>query len=188
MGIEWWDRQLREYEPLPTYEPFPDIWINYAREVGRDPEEFPFWALTARSMQYSWGANVGIPLINEVAGNIAGHRGVLMNRGAARALGIEDGNPVIIESVVGETRGRAVLREGVRPDTVVMIGQFDHWVTPYAKDLELASLNSVTPLALSLTDSTGSVADLIRVQVRPAGEEDLRRHEAGPTAAVAEAR
>ena len=105
MGIAWWDRQLREYEPLPTYEPFPDIWINYAREVGRDPEEFPFWALTSRSMQYSWGANAGIPLINEVAGNIAGHRGVLMNRGAARALGIEDGNPVIIESVVGETRG-----------------------------------------------------------------------------------
>ncbi len=180
LGIEWWDRQLLEYEPLPTYEPFPEIWIEYAREVGRDPDEFPFWALTARSMQYSWGANVGIPLINEVAGNVAGHRGVLMNRGAARARGIEDGDPVIIESVVGETRGRAALREGVRPDTVVMIGQFDHWVTPYAKDLELASLNSVTPLALSLTDSTGSVADLIRVQVRPAGAADLERHAAEP--------
>ena len=118
---------------------------------------------------------------------MAGHRGVLMNRGAARALGIEDGEPVIIESVVGETQGRAVLREGVRPDTVVMIGQFDHWVTPFAKDLGLASLNSVTPMALSLTDSTGSVADLIRVQVRRAGAADLRRHAADP-AAPAEAR
>ena len=182
IGIEWWDRQLTEYEPLPSWEPFPDIWTNYAREVGRDPDEFPFWALTSRSMQYSWGANVGIPLINEVAGNVAGHRGVLMNRGAARALGIEDGEPVIIESVAGETQGRAVLREGVRPDTVVMIGQFDHWVTPFAKDLGLASLNSVTPMALSLTDSTGSVADLIRVQVRRAGAADLRRHAADPAA------
>ena len=182
IGIEWWDRQLTEYEPLPSYEPFPDIWTNYAREVGRDPDEFPFWALTSRSMQYSWGANVGIPLINEVAGNVAGHRGVLMNRGAARALGIEDGEPVIIESVAGETQGRAVLREGVRPDTVVMIGQFDHWVTPFAKDLGLASLNSVTPMALSLTDSTGSVADLIRVRVRRAGAADLRRHAADPAA------
>ena len=166
---------------MPTYEPFPDIWSDYVRETGRDPDDFPFWALTARSMQYSWGANVGIPLINEVAGNVAGHRGVLMNRGAARALGIEDGDPVLIESVVGETRGRAVLREGVRPDTVVMIGQFDHWATPFAKDLGLASLNSVTPLALSLTDSTGSVADLMRVQVRRAEAADLRRHAAaGP--------
>ena len=169
MGIEWWDRQLREYEPFPTYEPFPEIWINYAREVGRDPDEFPFWAVTSRSMQYSWGSNAGLPLINEVAGNMSGHGGVLINRGAARALGIAEGDPVIIESVVGETRGRAVLREGVRPDTVVMIGQFDHWATPFAKDLEVASLNSVTPLALSLTDSTGSAADLARVRVRPGG-------------------
>ena len=46
-----------------------------------------------------------------------------------------------------------------------MIGQFDHWATPFAKDLGLASLNSVTSLALSLTDSTGSGADLARVQL-----------------------
>ena len=110
-----------------------------------------------------------------------------MNRAAARALGIKDGDPLSIESVVGETRGKAVLREGVRPDTVVMIGQFDHWVTPYAKDLELASLNSVTPLALSLTDSTGSVADLIRVKIRPAGAADLRRHAAEPAPAGTQA-
>jgi len=165
IGVEWWDQQLEEYEPLPTYQPFPDIWINYAREVGRDPDEFPFWALTARSMQYSWGANVGIPLINEVAQNVAGHKGVIINRAAAHKLGLEEGDPVIIESVSGTTRGHAVLREGIRPDTVLMIGQFDHWVTPFAKDLELPSLNSVTSLALSLTDSTGSTADLARVRL-----------------------
>jgi phenylacetyl-CoA:acceptor oxidoreductase len=166
MGIEWWNHQLEEYEPLPSYECFPDIWINYAREVGRDPEEFPFWALTARSMQYSWGANVGIPLINEVASNISGHGGVVLNRTTAKDLGIEEGDPVIIESVSGQTRGKAVLREGIRPDTVLMIGQFDHWATPFAKDLNLPSLNSVTSLALSLTDSTGSGADLARVKIR----------------------
>ena len=165
-GIEWWDKQLEEYEPLPTYKQFPDIWINYAREVGRDPEEFPLWALTARSMQYSWGANVGIPLINEVANNIAGHKGVIVNRTTARGLGIADGDPVVIESVAGTTEGYAVLREGIRPDTVLMIGQFDHWVTPFAKDLDLPSLNSVTSLALSLTDATGSGADLARIRIR----------------------
>jgi len=47
-----------------------------------------------------------------------------------------------------------------------MIGQFDHWATPYAKDLNLPSLNSVTSLALSLTDSTGSSADLARIRIR----------------------
>jgi len=81
-------------------------------------------------------------------------------------LGIAEGDAVEIESVTGMTRGNAVLREGIRPDTILMIGQFDHWATPYAKDLNLPSLNSVTSLSLSLTDSTGSSADLARVSVR----------------------
>ena len=166
IGVNWWDRQLEEYEPLPGYKPFPDIWANHAKEVGEDPDAYPLWALTARSMQYSWGANVGIPLINEVANNISGHKGVIVNRATARKLGIADGDPVAIESPTGITRGRAVLREGIRPDTVLMIGQFDHWATPFAKDLGLASLNSLTALSLSLTDATGSGADLARVRLR----------------------
>ena len=66
-----------------------------------------------------------------------------------------------------------MLREGIRPDTVLMIGQFDHWATPFAKDLGLASLNSVTSLSLTLTDSTGSGADLARVRVRRDDGRDL---------------
>ena len=165
IGVEWWDEQLEEYEPMPTYERFPDIWLNYVRDQGGDPDAFPFWALTARSMQYSWGANVGIPMINEVANNIAGHKGVIINRKRARELGLEEGDPVTIQSISGETRGYAVLREGIRPDTVLMIGQFDHWKTPYAKDLNLPSLNSLTDLSLKLTDSTGSGSDITRVKV-----------------------
>ncbi len=165
IGVEWWDKQLEEYEALPAYKPFPDIYINYAREVGRDPGEFPFWAITARSMQYAWGANVGIPLINEMALNVAGHKGVIINRRVAARFGIADGDAVIVESVAGATEGRAVLREGIRPDTLLMIGQFDHWATPFAKEFHRASLNSVTPMALSLTDATGSGADLVRVKI-----------------------
>ena len=172
-GIQWWEKQLQEYEPLPHWEPFPDIWENYAREYGRDPQEFPFWAVTARSMQYAWGANVGLPMINEVANNIAGHKGMIINRSRARQLGIKEGERIIMESVSGVTEGNAVLREGIRPDTILMIGQFDHWKTPYAKDLQLPSLNSVTDLSLKLTDGTGSSADLMRVRLRRAATGEL---------------
>ena len=165
IGVTWWDRQLEEYQPLPPYKRFPDIWIDHAREVGRDPDEFPFWALTARSMQYSWGANVAVPVIHEVAGNVAGHRGIIINRAAARGLGIAEGDLVTVESAAGATQGRAVLREGIRPDTVLLIGQFDHWATPVAKDLGLGSLNSLTSIALSLTDATGSGSDIARVKI-----------------------
>ena len=165
IGIEWWDSQLEEYQALPKYKPFPNIWTDHVKESGYDPDDYPFWGLTSRSMQYSWGSNVGIPLMNEVAQNVAGHKGVIINRTKALEIGVEDGDPVILESITGITKGYAVLREGIRPDTIVMIGQFDHWKTPYAKDLELPSLNSLTSLSLNLTDSTGSGSDIARVKI-----------------------
>ena len=166
VGIEWWNPQLKEYEALPGYLAFPDIWENYATELGRDPKDFPLWALTSRSMQYAWGANVGLPLIREVAQNVSGHDGVIINRATAKKLGIADGDAIVLESASGTTRGRATLREGIRPDTVLLIGQFDHWATPVAKDFGVASLNSLTDLAVSLTDATGSGADIMRVSVK----------------------
>ena len=165
-GVTWWDTQLEEYEPMPSYRRLPDIWTDFAARHGHDPDDYPLWALTARSMQYSWGANVGIPLINEVAQNVAGHKGVIINRGTARDLGVSEGDPVVIESIAGVTRGFAVVREGIRPDTVLMIGQFDHWATPVAKDLKLPSLNPVQSLSLELTDSTGSTSDIARVRIK----------------------
>ena len=77
--MTWWDTQLTEYEFLPRLRTLPRHLDRMTRRNGRDPADYPFWALTARSMQYCWGANVGLPLINEVANNIAGHRGVIIN-------------------------------------------------------------------------------------------------------------
>jgi phenylacetyl-CoA:acceptor oxidoreductase len=47
-----------------------------------------------------------------------------------------------------------------------MVAQFDHWVTPVAKDFHVPSLNTLTPMDLKLTDATGSSADIVRVAVR----------------------
>jgi phenylacetyl-CoA:acceptor oxidoreductase len=120
-------------------------------------------------MQYSWGGNAGLQVIKEVADNVAGHRGVIMNPKAGRTLGLADGDLVDIASPLGSTRGRVVLRQGIRPDTLLMIGQFDHWATPFAKDLDLPSMNALVPMLLDLTDSTGSGADLVRVRITRAG-------------------
>ena len=54
----------------------------------------------------------------------------------------------------------------MRPDTLVIIGQFDHWATPVAKDFDVPSMNRLTAMSLSLTDATGSAADLTRVAIR----------------------
>jgi phenylacetyl-CoA:acceptor oxidoreductase len=167
-GITWWDVQLEEYQALPRWKDFPGIWLQASLAHGRAPQEFPFWLLTSRSMQYSWGANVSLPVLADVARQVRGHFGVMLNRGAARTLGIRDGDMVEIESPTGRTRGRAVLREGVRPDVVVVLQQFGHWATPFARDLGMPSLNEVSSMELALTDATGSGADIVPVAIRRA--------------------
>ena len=169
-GITWWDRQLEEYEALPRWRDLPRLWEEALEEgFGVDIDDYPFWLLTARSMQYAWGANADIQMIREVADNIAGHAGVIMNPAAAGKLGLADGDPVEISSPLASTRGQIVLRHGIRPDTLLMIGQFGHWATPFASAQDPPSMNALTPMLLSLTDATGSGADIVRVALRPAG-------------------
>lgn len=163
-GIVWWDEQLKEYQALPAWKDFPGMWTEGDSQIrGAGAERF--WLLTSRSMQYAWGGNAAIQLANETARNISGHDGIILNRGKAGELGIADGDLIEVRSELRATQGRAVLREGIRPDTILMIGQFDHWKTPFAKDLKVPSMNTVTPMSLRLTDATGSGADLVRVTI-----------------------
>jgi len=169
-AIHWWDRQLAEYEPLPRWRDIVALWEGaLAKHYNVRIEDYPFWLVTARSMQYSWGGNVGIQLIKEVADNVAGHGSVVMNCAAGQRLGIADGDLLEVRSPLNSTQGRVVLCEGIRPDTLLMIGQFDHWATPYAKDFHAPSMNALVPMLLELTDATGSSADLVKVKVTRLG-------------------
>jgi phenylacetyl-CoA:acceptor oxidoreductase len=169
-GMTWWDKQLQEYQQLPVCKDFGAPWEAAVRKAGGLGDEYPFWLLTARSMQYAWGGNVGMQMIHEVAANVAGHKGVIINTGAAEKLGIEDGDMIEIATRDRQVRGRAVLRQGIRPDTLLALGQFDHWATPFAKDIGMPSLNTLATMSMDLTDATGSGADIVRVAVRRARE------------------
>jgi phenylacetyl-CoA:acceptor oxidoreductase len=166
--MHWWDRQLVEYQALPVCRDFAAPWIAALEKAGGSAKEYPFWLLTARSMQYAWGANVGMQLIKEVADNVAGHRGVIINTRVAEKLGIADADEVEIATPRRSVRGRAVLRHGIRPDTLLLLGQFDHWASPFAKDFGMPSMNSLATMSLDLTDATGSGADIVRVKIAPA--------------------
>jgi phenylacetyl-CoA:acceptor oxidoreductase len=166
--MHWWDKQLTEYQALPVWKDFAAPWNAALVQAGGQPDAYPFWLLTARSMQYAWGANMGIQLMKEVADNVAGHRGVIINTGAAAKLGIADGDMLTIATPAHSVRGRAVLRQGIRPDTLLLLSQFDHWAMPTAKDFGMPSMNSLATMSLDLTDATGSSADIVRVSVKRA--------------------
>lgn len=164
--VNWWDEQLGEYQALPVWHDFPGLWERELVRKGHQPRDFPFWLIATKSMQYHAGGNVGIQLMDELSQNIRGHGGVMINAGVAEKLGVEDGDMLEITSVLGSTQGAAVVVQGIRPDTLVIIGQFGHWATPYAKDLNAPTLNSITPMSIELTDATGSGADIVRVSIK----------------------
>jgi anaerobic selenocysteine-containing dehydrogenase len=89
----------------------------------------------------------------------------MLNNKMAALHGIADGDEIWVESAIGRQQGVAMLRAGIRPDVVVAIGQFAHWATPVASELDMPNLNALEPIDLSLIDSTGSGSDLIRVRV-----------------------
>ena len=165
-GIQWWDRQLAEYQGLPAWKEFPKLWEEDTARMGGAAGDFPFWLLTSRSMQYAWGGNVGVQMIREVASNVAGHGGVIVNAKKAAELGIGEGDLVEIATPRNRVRAKAVLRQGIRPDTLLLIAQFDHWATPFAKDFGVPSMNSLTPMSMPLTDATGSGADVVKVSLK----------------------
>ncbi len=165
-GMTWWNTQLAEYQALPAWKDFPKLWEDSVVGLGGKAADFPFWLLTSRSMQYAWGGNVGMQIIHEVASNVAGHGGVIINARKAEEMGIAEGDVVEIATPVKNVRAKAVLRQGIRPDTLLLIAQFDHWATPYAKDFGVPSMNSLVPMSMALTDATGSGADVVRVAVR----------------------
>jgi phenylacetyl-CoA:acceptor oxidoreductase len=167
--MSWWDEQLTEYRALPEWHDVPGRWEQNLKNAGAKVEDFPFWLLATKSMQYHAGGNAGIPMMHEMAQNVRGHTGIIMNAKTALALGIAEGDRVEVRSHIGATYGRAALVQGVRPDTLVITGQFDHWATPFAKDLALPSLNTIAPMSLDLTDATGSGSDIVRVALRRMG-------------------
>jgi phenylacetyl-CoA:acceptor oxidoreductase len=167
--MHWWDKQMAEYQALPVWKDFPALWEGIVTSAGARADDYPFWLLTARSMQYAWGGNVGVQMIREVAENVAGHRGVIINAAAAERLGIADGDAIEISTPKRSVRGKAVLRQGIRPDTLLLIGQFNHWATPLAKDFGVPSLNKLASMSIDLTDATGSSADIVRVKLARAG-------------------
>ncbi len=165
-GIHWWDEQLAEYAALPEWTDIPGRWERMMVKLGARVEDYPFWMMTSKSMQYYGAGNASIQLMHEVASNVRGHGGLMMNARTAARMGIAEGDLLEIKSPFGVTKGRAILVQGIRPDTVLTIGQFDHWAMPFASEFGAPSVNSVVPMALELTDATGSAADLVRVSVR----------------------
>ncbi len=155
VGIDYWP--TKEYVALPTY--MPSI-------LETVPAEYDLYVTTCRLPQFSNASNVDCAIHNEIIQQIPGQAEILMNGKTAGTKGIKEGDQVWVESPVGKVKGKVTLSEGIRPDTILMAGQFGQFLTPVAKDTGRVSVNALTPVSYEWTDQvTGTMQSTIKAKV-----------------------
>ncbi|KXA93774.1 hypothetical protein AKJ66_00950 [candidate division MSBL1 archaeon SCGC-AAA259E22] len=168
--IYWWDEKLEEYKTLPTGRDYLEVWEKFYNERVENPEEYDVWLLSTRSMQYAWTSNVESPAMKEAAENMMDFGGVAINPSKAKEKEIEEGDKIMVESPFGKTEGIAILKEGVRPDVAVIVGQFGQWKAPFAQGMDIPNVKDHTRLELDVLDAAGAGADIAKVKIRKAEE------------------
>ncbi|MBI4331951.1 MAG: molybdopterin-dependent oxidoreductase [Chloroflexi bacterium] len=117
----------RGYYPLPT-------WAKPTFEGS--PPEYDLLLTSHKKIEFKQSRAAFVSLLNE----LEPEQRVEINTRTARAKGIRDNDVVWVEShnaVTGQTKklkAKAVLVEGLRPDTVSMSHHYGMWVHPWAKD------------------------------------------------------
>jgi phenylacetyl-CoA:acceptor oxidoreductase len=139
--IDWWPTE--EYTALPVY--FPPV-------LEDAPPEHDFYVVNCRVAPTSWGANVCLPWVNEIAAQLRGVGNVLMNAKTAKIKGIKDGDEIWIESTTGKIKQKVKLCQGIRPDCLLISGQFGQWAMPIAKETKRASISTLLPISIAWTD------------------------------------
>jgi phenylacetyl-CoA:acceptor oxidoreductase len=140
-GIDWWPTD--EYTALPTY--FPSV-------LDEVSPEYDLYVVNCRVAPLSWGANVGLPWVNEISAQLKGVGEVLMNAQTAKKKGIEEGDSIWIESPAGKVKQRVKLCQGIRPDCLLISGQFGQYAMPVAKEMHRATINTLVSVNDDWTD------------------------------------
>ncbi len=155
VGVGWWP--TAEYVALPTY-------VHSVLDTV--PPEYDLFVTTCRLPQYANSSNTDCAIHNEVVQQVPGQHRVLMNSQTAENKGIKDGDEVWVESPVGRVKGIVALTGGIRPDTLLMAGQFGQTQTPVARDTGRVSVNSLTPISYEWTDPvTGTMQSTIKARI-----------------------
>ena len=146
------------------------IWLNKA-SIGGQPtnippcrhislpsldeasSEYDFYVVNCRVAPLSWGANVGLPWVNEIAAQLKGVGEVLMNAKTAKENEeSKKATCIWIESPAGKIKQRVKLCQGIRPDCLLISGQFGQYAMPVAKETAWATIYTLVSVNDDWTD------------------------------------
>jgi phenylacetyl-CoA:acceptor oxidoreductase len=75
-----------------------------------------------------------------------------MNTKTAGKKGIADGDNIWIENSAGKIKQKVRLVQGIRPDCLLISGQFGQWAMPIAKETGRATVSTLLPINTELKD------------------------------------
>jgi phenylacetyl-CoA:acceptor oxidoreductase len=90
--------------------------------------------------------------MNELSDHIKGSNRIIMNADAAKDRGIKNEDEIWIESPFGKVRQQVCLIQGIRPDVVLISGQFGQWAMPVAKEKGRVTISDLLPVDYQWTD------------------------------------
>jgi len=158
-GVHWWDEQLKEYKALPEAKDYSVLWDEF---YGPD---YDLYLITSKNINIYHAYNVYNPHIIENVSQYLDMPGLSINRETAKKRGIKDGDLIVIESPRGKVVARAIVRDGIRPDVVLLVANFGQKIMPIAKDLGVPSMNDLSIMDFKLLDESGGTADLVKVKI-----------------------
>lgn len=117
LGLDW---DLSDYEPTPQWrpcEPFEQIQRGEIDAIGVNYK-----------LPYTYGSQGNAnPWINELCEKLPHSYGVLINTRLAKRKGIEDGDPIWLESPVKKVKAVARVTQCVHPEVIGIAGNSGHW-------------------------------------------------------------
>ncbi len=118
------------FQPLPMKEhAFPT--------PHREAKDFPLYLITHKRMyrnQSGYMAENG--MINQAIGADAATNTIAVNTATGKSMGFKDGDMAVIQTRVGEAKGKVKLTQGIRPDTIAVSYSYGQWslnMPDYAK-------------------------------------------------------
>ncbi|MBI4320866.1 MAG: molybdopterin-dependent oxidoreductase [Chloroflexi bacterium] len=154
-GVEW---DCSSYSPLPYWRSSP---------VHDAPPPYDLYAISFKTPELNFAESATIPWLYELMHKIPAHMGVLINPATAKARGIADGDPILVESCEDSLEGVAKLTEGVHPEVVAISNAKTRWVKHPTIKYAPTHFNALLPTSLEYVDGfTGCIETTARVAVR----------------------
>lgn len=154
LGMRW---DTSDYVEVPFWKPSP---------IHQERSPYDLYCINYKTATTTSSDGISNPWLMEINEEDTPYLQVEIHAATARARGIQTGDRVQVESRVGSVEGRALLTEGIQPQTVGIAGLFGRWMDHPAARGRGSHHNALLPISIEYTDKiSGDIETCARVKL-----------------------